>query len=441
MTDAVSPQTTSSKPPHPLRYRDFQLYVFARVCTVLGQYAMIIVIGWQTYNTARLTMGTQASAAQLGLIGLAQFIPVFLLSPISGWVADHFDRRRVVIIAVAIQLLSAVILGYATWSDRVILPLLFLTAALLGIARSIGGPSFGSMVPRLIPRESMPRAVAFSSLMWQTAMVIGPALGGYIFSILPWGTYIFAGAGFLVTIAVVSRIKPLPPISSGQPKKPLKQIADGFIYVRGNKLVLGAITLDLMAVLLAGSTALLPIYARDILEVGPQGLGQLAAAPGIGAGLTALIFGFRPPEHNVGNKMLISVAIFGGATILFGLTALMPKDIGMMVALFALFVCGVSDMFSVFVRQTLIQVYTPDEMRGRVSSFSLISISASNELGEAESGFLAALIGPVAAVIAGGAGAIATVLLWSRIFPEIGLARRFDATENQDENSVQEKRA
>jgi len=438
----TAPQTPSSpKPPHPLRFRDFQLYIAARICTILGQYAMIIVIGWQTYNTARLTMSTQASAAQLGLIGLVQFIPVFLLSPISGWIADHFDRRRTIIIAVAIQLLSAVILGYATWNGRVELPLLFMSAALLGTARSIGAPSFGSMVPRLIPRESMPRAVAFSSLMWQTSIVTGPALGGYIYSVLPWGTYLFASIGFSITIAAISMIKSLPPSVTGMPKKPLRQIVDGLIYVRGNRLVLGTITLDLMAVLLAGSTALLPIYARDIFEVGPQGLGQLAAAPGIGAGLTALIFGFRPPEHNVGNKMLLSVAIFGGATILFGLTALMPKNVGMMVALFALFICGVSDMFSVFVRQTLIQVYTPDEMRGRVSSFSMVSISASNELGEAESGFLAALVGPVTAVVAGGIGAIATVLLWSRIFPEIGLARRFDAAENQDEDSVQEKRA
>jgi len=441
MTEAAPPPAPTEKAPHPLRFRDFRLYVLARICTTLGQYAMIIVIGWQTYNTARLTMGTQASAAQLGLIGLAQFIPVFLLSPISGWIADHFDRRRIVIIAVSIQLLSAIILGYATWSDRVALPLLFITAALLGMARSVGGPSFGSMVPRLIPRASMPRAVAFSSLMWQTAMVTGPALGGYIYSVLPWSTYVFSGAAFILTILAISMIKPLPPTATDAPKKPLRQIADGFVYVRGNKLVLGTITLDLMAVLLAGSTALLPIYARDIFEVGPQGLGQLAAAPGIGAVLTALIFGFRPPENNVGNKMLMAVAVFGSATILFGLTAFMPKDIGMMVALFALFICGVSDMFSVFVRQTLIQVYTPDEMRGRVSSFSLVSISASNELGEAESGFLAALVGPVTAVVAGGVGAIAAVLLWSRIFPEIGLARRFDAAENQEENSAQEKRA
>ena len=441
MNDASQPANEAGKPAHPLRFRDFRLYVLARICTVLGQYAMIIVIGWQTYSTARLTMGTQASAAQLGLIGLAQFIPVFLLSPIAGWIADHFDRRRVITIAVSLQLLCAIILGYATWAGQISLPLLFASASLLGMARSFGGPAFGSMVPRLIPRESMPRAVAFSSLMWQTSMVAGPAIGGYVSSLLPWATHAMAGFAFGICILAVSMIKPLPPMATGEPKRPIKQIIDGFTYVRGNKLVLGTITLDLMAVLLAGSTALLPIYARDIFHVGPQGLGQLAAAPGIGAGLTALLFGIRPPENNVGNRMLIAVIVFGAATIVFGMTAYMPKDIGMMVALFALFVCGVADMFSVFVRQTLIQVYTPDEMRGRVSSFSLVSISASNELGEAESGFLAALVGPVVAVVAGGAGAIAIVLLWSRIFPEIGLARRFDAAENNGRGPEQERQA
>jgi hypothetical protein len=209
-------------------------------------------------------------------------------------------------------------------------------------------------------------------------------------------------------------------------RHPIRQVIDGFSYVRTNRLVLSTITLDLFAVLLAGTTALLPVYARDVLHVGSAGLGHLAAAPGVGAGLTALWFSFKPLRHNVGVKMLVSVGIFGGATILFGLTAFMPQQTAILVALFSMAVWGSADMFSVFVRQSLIQIHTPDEMRGRVSSVAMMTVSASNELGEAESGFLAALIGPVAAVIFGGVGAIVITLWWSRLFPELRNARTFD---------------
>ncbi|MPT46917.1 MAG: MFS transporter [Sphingobium sp.] len=441
---STSHSKASVKAHHPLYFRDYRYYALARLFVTLGQFSMMIVIGWQTYSTARLTMDTHSAAAQLGFIGLAQFIPVFLLSPFSGWLSDHYDRRRVIMFAVSIQFLSALILGYATAADTISLPVLFSTAVLLGIARCFSGPAFGSMVPRLVPRETMPGAVAFGSMIWQSAMIVGPALGGYVFAALDWGPYALAGTLFLVTLLAVWKIKPLPPLTSSEgarqsQRQILGQIWDGVRYVHSNRLVLGAITLDLMAVLLAGSTALLPIYARDVFHVGAQGLGEMAAAPGIGAALTALIFGMRPPQNNVGNKMLIAVGVFGGATIIFGLTAFMPDSINQQVAMAALFTCGVADMFSVFVRQTLIQIYTPDEMRGRVASFSLIAISASNELGEAESGFLAAAIGPVIAVVAGGVGAIITVILWARLFPEIGQARRFDAiVEPTDHSTSQE---
>ena len=430
-----------SPPLHPLRYRDFRHYIVARLFTTLGQYSMMIVIGWQTYSTARLTMGTHAAAAQLGFIGLAQFIPVFLLSPIAGWIADHFDRRRVVISAGVLQALSAAILAYATLAERISLPLLFGVAGLLGIARCFSGPAMGSIAPRLVPLEAMPRALAFSAMIWQCGMIIGPALGGYIYGAHAPAPYMLATILFVIAMVAMAMIAPLPPSDTQvADRRPLRQIWEGVRYVRGNRLVLGAITLDLMAVLLAGSTALLPVYARDIFHVGAAGLGELAAAPGIGAALTALYFGLRPPETNVGNKMLVSVALFGVATMVFGLTAFMPSSIARWVAMAALFACGVTDMFSVFVRQTLIQIYTPDEMRGRVASFSLIAISASNELGEAESGFLAALIGPVAAVVAGGLGAIMTVAIWARLFPEIGMARRFDAVVNRESTTGQETR-
>lgn len=434
----TSPAAPASPPAHPLRYRDFRLFVAARLGAGLGQTAMMIVIGWQTYSTARLTMDTHEAAGHLGLIGLAQFIPVFLLSPVTGWIADHYDRRRVATVAFSLQLLTAVILGQATWAGTIGLPLLYSMAALLGTARAFSGPAVGSMAPRLVPRESLPAAIAFVSLIWQSTTVIGPALGGYLFSVMHWAPHLFATIGFVTAVLCISLIRPLPPVVIAMRSNPLAQIADGFRYVRDHRLVLGAITLDLMAVMLAGSTALLPVYARDIFHTGAQGLGQLAACMGVGAGLTALVFGVRPPRENVGNKMLIAVAVFGAATALFGLSAFLPAPVAMPVAMAALFVCGVADMFSVFVRQTLIQVYTPDEMRGRVSAFSLVAISASNELGEAESGFFAALIGPVTAVVAGGLGAIVTVVLWSRLFPEIGRARRFDAVLDQGHQAPKE---
>lgn len=209
-------------------------------------------------------------------------------------------------------------------------------------------------------------------------------------------------------------------------RHPLRQIVDGLAYVKRNRLVQATITLDLFAVLLAGTTALLPVYARDILHVGSKGLGHLAAAPGIGAAVMALFFSVFPMNHNVGVKMLAAVVIFGAATICFGATAFMPAIIQMPVALAAMMTWGAADMVSVFVRQSLVQLHTPDEMRGRVSSVSQLTISASNELGEAESGFLAALIGPVSAVILGGVGAIVVTLLWSRLYPELKLARSFD---------------
>lgn len=432
----------AASPSHPLHVRDFRRYLIGRFAAIIGQFGLMLVIAWQTYSTARLTMDTREAVVQLGLIGLAQFVPLFFLTPVSGWVADHIDRRKVAMMSVVLQMICTAILGYATHGGWVSLPLLFGVASLLGVARCFAGPAYSSMAPRLLPAPLVPRAIALSALVWQAGMVTGPAFGGYLYAIQPWLPHMMSVGMFCVAIAAMSRLPSIPPTQMDQRRHPIRQMLDGLVYVRTNRLVLGAITLDLMAVLLAGATALLPVYAHDIFHAGPDALGMLAAAMGIGAGLTALWFGFRPPERNVGTKMLLAVAGFGAATALFGSTALMPLPVAMPVAFFALFLCGVADMYSVFVRQTLIQVYTPDAMRGRVSSVSQLTISASNELGEAESGFVAALIGPVATVIAGGIGAIMVVALWSRLFPEIGLAHRFDAHNNEDQAlNQQEKQA
>lgn len=433
--------SAATTPTHPLHVRDFRLYLIARFATIIGQYGLLLVIAWQAYSTARLTMDTRAAAAQLGFIGLAQFLPLFVLTPISGWVADHVDRRKVAIVAAMLQMICTGILGVATHDGWVSLPLLFTIAAFLGVSRCFAGPAYSAMAPRLLPTELVPRAVAMGALVWQAGMVTGPALGGTVYSIQPWLPHMLSVGMFAIAIIATALLPRIPPSQTDQKRHPLRQMLDGLVYVRTNRLVLGAITLDLMAVCLSGSTALLPVYAHDIFHAGPDTLGILAAAMGVGAGLTALWFGFHPPEHNVGNKMLLAVVGFGGATILFGSTAFMPASIAIPVAFVALFLCGVADMFSVFVRQTLIQVYTPDEMRGRVSSVSQLTISASNELGEAESGLVASLIGPTTTVIAGGVGAIIIVALWSRIFPEIGLARRFDAAKDAPPQRTQEIKA
>ena len=425
--------------PHPLSYGNFRAYLIGRLASVLAQYSMMIVLGWQAYNVARETMTTSAAAAQLGLIGLAQFVPLFFLTPVTGWVADHFDRRTITWLTLTMLTIASALLAFATYEDWVSLPLIFGIAAIVGTARAFNGPAYSALAPNLIPRQLLPNAIAISSVAWQAGMIIGPALGGYIYAISPWIAYAVSSALFAVALGGMLLIGPVPQPPRDTSRHPVRQMVDGLFYVRTNRLVLATITLDLFAVLLAGATALLPVYARDILHVGSAGLGHLAASPAIGAGATALFFSFRPMKTNVGLKMLAAVIIFGLATILFGATAFMPRGVAMEIGIGALVLLGSADMVSVYVRQSLIQLHTPDAMRGRVSSLSQLTISASNELGEAESGFLAALIGPVAAVIGGGIGAIIITLIWARLFPELRLARNFDPPDIRDADLSQEK--
>jgi len=416
-------------PTHPFRIPAFRAFILVRLCTILGSTGMTLIIAWQTYNIARLTMAPAQAAAQLGIIGLIQFLVLFVLTPFAGLAADNYSRTRIAMGTLALLLVCAGILALSSYEGWISIPLIFALAVVLGFARAFQGPAIGSLAPNIVPRELLPRAIAFSSMFWQVGGIIGPAIAGYAYAAEPYFAYLVSAGLFLVSAVGMVFVGKVPQAPPQRDRHPVRQVIDGLSYVRTNRLVFGAITLDLFAVLLAGTTALLPVYARDILHVGAAGLGHLAAAPGIGAGLTALIFSFRPLRSNVGLKMLLSVGIFGGATILFGLTAFMPQQTAILVALLAMAIWGSADMFSVFVRQSLIQIHTPDEMRGRVSSVSMMTISASNELGEAESGFLAALIGPVAAVILGGTGAILITLWWSKLFPELRNARSFDLPE------------
>jgi MFS family permease len=407
--------------PSPFAIADFRFYWVTRLASTIAQMIMVIVIGWQVYDIARETMGWKAASFQLGLIGLVQFVPLFALTLVTGWTADRLDRRVVARATIALEALCAAILGWLAWTGSTSLPALFGVAALLGVARAFAMPALQALAPNLVPREILPKAIAMSSIAWQSGAIAGPAIGGYLYAFAPHLPYSVAGGLFALSLICMFMIGPKPRTPIEGSKHPWHQMVDGLRYVRGNKLVLGAISLDLFAVLLGGATAMLPVFARDILHAGPTGLGHLRAAPAVGATVIAIYFSFRPLKHDVGVKMLAAVAMFGAATIVFGVSRWMP------LSLVCLALLGAADMFSVYVRQSLIQLYTPDDKRGRVGAVSSLFISASNELGEAESGFLAALVGPVAAVVAGGIGAIGVTLLWAKYFPELRRARSFDA--------------
>ena len=415
--------------PEPLRISQFRYFWLARLTWTIGSLAMVIVIGWQVYDIARHTMGLKEAAFRLGIIGLVQFVPLFLLTLVTGWTADRLDRRSIAWVAVALELGCAAALGWLAWTHTTTLLSLYIVAALLGVGRAFAGPALGALAPNLVPREILPRAIALSSIAWQSGAILGPALGGYLYAFAPYAPYVASGVLFAIAFACLIAIRPVPRAGLERGPNPWGQMVEGLKYVRHNRLVLGAISLDLFAVLLGGATAMLPVFARDVLHAGPEGLGHLRAAPAVGATLTAAFFSARPLKHNVGVKMLSAVAVFGTATIIFGFSRSMPLSLACLALL------GAADMFSVYVRQSLIQLYTPDTMRGRVGAVSQLFISASNELGEAELGFLGAIIGPVPAVIAGGIGAIGVVLLWSWWFPELRLAKRFDAPDLREAQS------
>lgn len=379
-----------------------------------------MVIGWQVYDVARSDYGMSPSKAafQLGLLGLLQFIPLFVLTPVAGWAADRFDRRYIAACSNLADLTVALGLGLATWADKLSLPLLFGLAALHGAARIFLGPATSAIAPNIVPPHLLPRAVAMSSIAWQTAAVLGPAAGGLLYAASPSLPYFVAVAMLALAAVLILLIGPMPKVAMRN-QHPIRQMAEGLVYAWRDRFLLGCITLDLFAVLLAGATALLPIFARDILQVGPEGLGQMRAAPAVGAAIVALYLSFRPMEHNVGVKMLLAVAVFGAATVAFGLSRNFAVSLGVLALL------GAADMVSVFVRNSLIQLNTPDEMRGRVSSVSGLAISASNELGEMQSGVAAALLGATGAVVFGGVGAIIVTAVWAYTFPELRRARTF----------------
>ena len=409
------------EPTSPLQIADFRFYWLSRLSATLATVGMVVIIGYQLYDVARgqYGMSISQSALLLGLLGLAQFVPLAVFTPVAGLVADRFDRRTVAATAMTLDLAVAVTLAVTTAAGLVNLPLLFLLAALHGTARVFIGPALAAVVPNIVAAPLIPRAMALSSMAWQFGAIAGPALAGLLYGMdhaLPYWT---SSALLAVGIVALLTIRRLPPPEGNRAGHPLRQIIDGFHYVWNERFLLGCVTLDLFAVLLGGATALLPVFARDILHVGAEGLGVMRAAPAVGAVCVSVWLSARPIAHNVGAKMLWGVAAYGAATILFGLS----RDFALSLALLALL--GAADMVSVFIRSTLIQLNTPDAVRGRVSAISGLAISASNELGEMQSGLAAGLLGATGAVVFGGAGAIMIVILWAWLFPELRNARTF----------------
>ena len=421
-----------SAPTHPLQVRDYRLIWLARFISVAATTAMVVVIAAQTYQIARspaYNMDPQQASFMLGMLGLTQFVPFMLLTPLAGLVADRMDRRYVAAAATAVDLIIAMVLALANASDILTLPVLFSLAALYGAARVFIGPSLSAIVPNVVPAEMLPKAIAISSLAWQSAAVLGPALAGFLLARDHALPYWLSAAALLLAIAALLAIRHrAPPAAAKEP--PLKLMGDGARYVWRERFLLGCVTLDLFAVLLGGATAMLPAFAYDVLHVGDEGLGLMRAAPALGASLVAVYLGFRPIARNVGTKMLWGVAGYGLATLVFGLSTNFVLSLGTLALL------GGADAISVFIRSTLVQLNTPDEMRGRVASISGLAISASNELGEMQSGLAAAFLGPVAAVALGGAGAIIITALWTGIFPELRRAKTFAPHYRQKEDGA-----
>lgn len=402
----------------PFQYRDYRAFWAARLASTIANTMLVVVIGIHVYDIARETMTIREASFWLGMVGLAQFLPLFLLVLVAGYVADRMDRRVIVRLCLAAEMICAAGLAALVWLDAMSLVPLFVVAVVLGIARAFAGPALGSIAPNLVPPALLPSAIALNSIAWQAGAVVGPLLGGAAYALSTSLTYETSALLYAVSLVAIFIIRPIPTGDAGK-SHPLRAVIEGLAYVRDNKIVLGAISLDLFAVLLGGATAMLPVYARDILHVGSEGLGALRAAPAVGAALTALALARYPLKRHVGIKMFACVGIFGLATIVFG------ESRWMWLSLASLFVLGAADMISVYVRTSLIQLHTPDAMRGRVSAVSGLFISASNELGEFRAGLAGSAFGPITAVVGGGVLAVGVTGLFAWLFPSLRQADRF----------------
>ncbi|MBE7199827.1 MAG: MFS transporter [Parafilimonas terrae] len=385
---------------------DFRLFGAARFLTGLAYQMQAVAIGWFVYDLTH-------SALALGLVGLAGFLPAMLSALVSGHVADAYERRLVGSASFGLQAVASFgLLAYALSGYEAVWPI-YALVVIVGTARAFANPALQALLPTLVPAPLFGSAIAWNASLWQTASVMGPALGGLLYALGPKVVFAAAGTSFALASIAVLMIRHRPAPVTERPAITWAALSAGIRYIRSQPVVLGAISLDLFAVLLGGATALLPIYAGAVLHVGPLGLGALRSMPAAGAVATAVLLAYYPLRRHAGIRMLRAVMVFGLATVAFGLSTSLPLSMA------CLFVTGAADMISVYVRQSFVQGETPDEMRGRVAAVNTVFIGASNELGEFESGTLAAAIGAVPAVVLGGMATILVAVLWGRLFPAL----------------------
>jgi MFS family permease len=417
MSATIPPPDLTDDSASLLSRRPYALFLAGRFLGTLATGSQSVVIAWEVYELARQTMSLAEASFTVGMIGLAEFLPLFALTLVAGETADRHDRRRVLTFCYLAQVLISAGLAFRSafggglWT-------IFTLAALFGCARAFFQPTASALGPMLVPLRLLPRAIATNSLAFQLAAILGPALGGLLCVVSPVFGYavsaaLYAGSA-CCALLIRADTRPVYDVSRSR----VAQIREGLVYLWGNKLVFGAISLDLFAVLLGGATGLLPVFARDVLKVGPHGFGVLRASPAVGALVMALYLTHRPIHTRAGVKMLLSVALFGLMTVVFAYSRSVPLSV------FALAVLGGADMVSMFTRQSLVQITTPDRMRGRVSAVATLFIGASNELGEFESGVVARVLGPVGSVAFGGAGAMAVTAIWAWLFPSLRKADR-----------------
>lgn len=394
------------------QHRGFLFYWLSRLCATFAVNMVSVSVGWQVYDLTR-------DPFDLGLIGLVQFLPALLLVLVTGSVADRFNRRMIMALCLAGEAVAVMALLAFTISGSEIVVIVFGILLFFGIVRAFMGPASQSLAPNLVPTQDLASAIAWNSSAWQIATIVGPVAGGLLYGISPEAPYAVALAMMIIG-AILILLVPKPAQKILGDKASWETVIAGFRYVWKEKIVLGAISLDLFAVLLGGATALMPIFARDILDVGPWGLGLLRAAPAVGALTVAAWLAFHPIRNHAGLLLFAFVTMFGLTTIVFGLSTLV------WVSVVALVLMGASDMVSVYIRETLIQLWTPDAVRGRVNAVNMVFVGASNELGEFRAGMSAAVFGAVSAVVIGGAGTVAVAALWARFFPDLRGARHLD---------------
>ena len=402
-----------------LRNRNFSFYLSARVLGTLAVQMQSVAIGWQVYQMT-------GSLFDLGLIGLAQFAPFLVLILLAGHVADRYNRRNIIIVCLAVQLLCGLLLLAFTWSGaRVVWPV-FAVLVLFGSARAFMMPATQAVLKNMVPHENFGEAVALSSSAFHVAVIAGPVLGGLLYVLGPDTVYVAAAVLLALSVVLMGMTRAAPQATSTEPAT-WHTVLEGLRFVWSRPIMLGAISLDLFAVLFGGATALLPAYAHDVLQTGPTGLGLLRTAPGVGAALCSVVLAFYPIRRHVGVWMFGGVALFGLATVALGLTS------NFALAMAALFLLGAGDMVSVYVRHLLVQFETPDAIRGRVSAVNSVFIGASNELGEFESGITAGWFGLVRAILFGGAATLAVTAVWIVKFPVLSRMDRFPHHEREEQ--------